>query len=90
MIKATPEAAKTAAGMIAGPVHTRRLGKRRKPAAQEENRGQTGDRNHAGILAHEEHGEFKAGIFGMIAGHEFRFGFGKVERQRDWFPRWRQ
>ena len=35
---------------------------------------------------HEKHGEFEAGIFGVKAGDEFGFGFGQIERQRDWFP----
>src|ERR1035437_5334018 len=44
------------------------------PAAQEEQRGHGADRNHVGVLGHEETGELHAAVFGMEAGDQFVFG----------------
>src|SRR5882672_7511063 len=51
----------------------------REPAAEEENGAEAGDGDHAGVFGDEEHGELEAGVLGMKAGHEFGFGFRKVE-----------
>src|SRR5216683_2297929 len=66
--------------------HRRQIGRERpargewgEPAAEEENRAQAGDGDHAGVLGDEEHGEFEAGVFGVEAADELLFGFGKVE-----------
>src|SRR6266478_1370465 len=53
--------------------------KRGEPAAEEENRAQTGHRDHTGVLGDKEHGEFEAGVFGVKTADEFLFSFGKVE-----------
>ena len=50
-----------------------------RPAAEEEYGGHAADRNHVGVFRHEEHGEFHGAVFGVIAGHQFGFGFGQVE-----------
>src|SRR6266852_8236550 len=66
--------------------HRRQIGRERpacgkwgEPAAEEENRAQAGDGDHAGVLGDEEHGELEAGVFGVEAADELLFGFRKVE-----------
>src|SRR6266403_1949484 len=54
-------------------------GKRGEPAAEEENRAEAGDGDHAGVFSDEEHGELEAGVFGVETGDEFGFGFGEIE-----------
>src|SRR5229473_5591925 len=54
-------------------------GKWREPAAEEENRAQAGDGDHAGVLGDEKHRELETGVFGVEAADELLFGFRKVE-----------
>src|SRR3954469_3057448 len=55
------------------------LRKGREPAAEEENGAKAGHGDHAGVFGDKKHGELEAGVFGVEAGDQFRFSFGKIE-----------
>ena len=57
------------------------LRKWREPAAEEEDGGEEGHGDHAGVLAQKEQRELQAGIFGVVAGDQFRFSLGEIEGQ---------
>ena len=49
--------------------------------------GQPADGEHRAVLGHEEEAPAQAGVFGVEAGHQFAFGFGQIERARDYAGR---
>src|ERR1043166_8814166 len=51
----------------------------RMPATEKQSRGEPGDGEHPDILRHEESCVFEPGIFGHVAGNNFRFTFGHIE-----------
>lgn len=50
------------------------------PGAEEEGDLDGGDDEHGAVFGEEEEREANAGVFSVIAGDEFGFGFGEVER----------
>ena len=50
------------------------------PAAEEEGDGEAAGGEHAEVFTEEEEGEFEAGVFDVVAGDDFGFAFGQVER----------
>ena len=52
---------------------------RRMPAAEKQSHGESADREHPEIFRHEKGGVFEAGIFGHVAGDDFRFAFRDIE-----------
>ena len=49
------------------------------PAAEEQCHGESANGEHPKILRHEKGGVFEAGIFGHVAGDNFRFAFRDIE-----------
>src|SRR5262249_13761589 len=47
--------------------------------AEEHNRTERRNSDHAGVFGNEEHRELEAGIFRMKSGYQLRFGFGQIE-----------
>ena len=54
-------------------------GEWRGPSAEEEGDGHSAGGKHTDIFAQKEEGEFKAGVFRVVAGDDLGFAFGQVE-----------
>ena len=54
---------------------------RRLPAAEKQRDAEAAQRGEAEIFGHKEERVFEAGVFGEVAGDEFAFGLGQVERR---------
>ena len=50
------------------------------PTAKEQGRGEASDGEHAKVFCHEKRCVFETGIFGHVAGYNFRFAFRHIER----------
>ena len=57
------------------------MGRDAVPPAQEQQDREGRDRDDMEVLREEEHGEFDAGIFRVVAAHQLGVGLGEVERR---------
>ena len=52
----------------------------RMPTAKEQSRRKPADSKHAKVFGHEKRRVFETGIFSHVAGNNFRFALGHIER----------
>src|SRR5882762_1788418 len=61
-------------------LENRRSANRAMPSPEEQESRQAGNRDHVGVLSHEEHGKFHGAVFRVISRHQLRLSLGQVKR----------